>query len=1510
MSLLKRKARPSLLMLLLLCLVSSTVMYIPAPVHGAGASDPQIAADLSGHWAEGELAHWLEQGLLKGYADGTVQPDRLITRGEMMALINRAFGFTEEADISFADLPATSWVYSVVKKAVKAGYIQGGADGKVRSGNPVSRQEAAVMIAKIVNLAISTEEPPAGYKDAANFPGWSKAAIEAVTAHQVMKGLPDGTFNPEGFMSRAEAVVSLSRALRFNQEVRYDEAGEFGPQEGTSTIAGNVVVNAADVTLKNLVIKGNLLLAEGIGEGEIRLHNVIVEGTTTIMGGGSNRVPASTAKVTMSGDFAHVKVEASGIVLELVRGTIGKLIVTNRALENRLHTGEQARIVHALLQANIKVTGQGVIEYAFIEEGAAGTTFEKNPLKLEGPGAAKKQSAFFIPVNDQPSTGSGHVDIVNSNSARAVVMIRPNADQSLKDAAEELVHYIHQSAGVTLQVIEATEGQPEPAAPGGYNKIYIGFAGEESNAQLISTELAGMKADGFVISPYADSVTIIGPSAIGTKFGIYDFLERYVGVRWLMPGETGEDVPLQAAISVERQLVKEEPAFISRDVVGFMGYHMDSRNDEVKAVQMGWLGHNRNNPSINYHHNLQNLFPPSKYAESHPEFFPQLNGQPNIPASNVGWQPCFTAPGIVEEAVKNIKQYFHDHPNERSYSLGVIDGGPGGAGYCEAGDGLNSLGLANMSEVYYNWVNQVAAGVATEYPDKYFGLLAYANVYDPPSFPLHPNVIPILTDDRYTWEDPVMEQAGKQGMANWLQSAQHIAWYDYLYGSPYIVPRVFNERLAENLRYAAQQGVVGYFGEAYPNFAEGPKWWLLMKLLWNPELDEESLKQEWYMRAVGDAAAPDLASYYAFWEQFWLTHIFETEWYKGWYNSSPRNPYLPFYLSSYAQDITVEDLETSRALLEAVVQKAGTPQQKARAEKLLRGFELYEASVLSYPVSRHLEIPGDSQEAAALLDELLLREAKGPAAYAQKRMALIDEFESDPILIQVIRGPQDQGMRWSGEDNLAFLVRWISGEPANSPVRQHLQTVVDREGSSSKLGEIAQYLLSYEGVYKPLNTNVSFNQADASSPSTIKTMDWYYYYVNERRDETEVAYRTESFGRTDSASIAVTGITTGVLYTMIDVETPLDFVSASGYYYSDAASAQGGALILAMSLFDGNMNHLTSIDSDTKNISDTAGQWAKVSLIEAIPQEYRQRVKHIQFQVYHYGIPVGKVVYFDDVSAYGAETSDVALLQASAVNGSIKARLSGPSAMNPAAGDFTVMQKIDNGAAVPVNITNVSWDGASKTATLTVPPLPETPELQTVVYMVAYRDTGEVATPAFTVIQPPAEHENLVQNPSVEAGPAGDLNLQRPWYTITPDAAVQSIHRSTEYKFSTEGEYSIVTSGLDNYGAPAQNMAITPGRYLASVYYYVPVDSETDGKLLFYNAILDPSGNEWIGTAADAVGAGKLAKGTWTKYEYMFTVEDTYDGKSSGMLRYTLAHLGFKPGEKVYLDHFILRKIG
>ncbi len=68
------------------------------------------------------------------------------------------------------------------------------------------------------------------------------------------------------------------------------QAGTYGPSSGQITINGDVTINSRDVTLKNVKITGNLILGEGIGEGDVTLEGVTVEGKTEVKGGGEHSV--------------------------------------------------------------------------------------------------------------------------------------------------------------------------------------------------------------------------------------------------------------------------------------------------------------------------------------------------------------------------------------------------------------------------------------------------------------------------------------------------------------------------------------------------------------------------------------------------------------------------------------------------------------------------------------------------------------------------------------------------------------------------------------------------------------------------------------------------------------------------------------------------------------------------------------------------------------------------------------------------------------------------------------------------------------------------------------------------------------------------------------------------------------------------------------------------------------------------------------------------------------------
>ncbi|WP_158560245.1 DUF4838 domain-containing protein [Paenibacillus contaminans] len=610
------------------------------------------------------------------------------------------------------------------------------------------------------------------------------------------------------------------------------------------------------------------------------------------------------------------------------------------------------------------------------------------------------------------------LSIVKEGGANAVIIIAEDANNQTVKAASTLAEYVKKSTGAQLSVQEIGVAD----IPQGMIPIYVGIVRPESQSR-INGLLSGLQDDGYVIDPYENTITIIGPKTSGTAFGVYEFLERYVGVRWLLPGTDGEDVPRLSAIAISANTIIDEPATISRHFFG----------TESPPAVAEWANRNRMHDNIQFHHNMSNLFDPKVFAD-HPEYY--AGGV--VPTHPYSWQPCFNDT-TAEAAVRRIIEFFDANPEAASYSLGINDG----VDYCESDPSSpdyptkkNSVGAWHRSDVYYPWVNKIVEGVLEKHPDKYFGLLAYREMYDPPTnVTLNPHVIPYITDDRMSWIDPPMGNAGASHTENWQNAATNLGWYEYLYGSPYSVPRVYPHQMAENYKYANEHGVIGHVAELYPNFGEGPKPWVSAKLQWDPEQDVDALLGEWYERAVGAQAAPYLQQYYEYWEQFWTTRIFESDWYLEWANRPNRTNYLNLFDQSYLKAVTKEDIAESRRLLELAAANAVTDPQKTRAGLLLRSFEYYEASALSYPRSEAVTAPASEQEATAMLDDVI-----ESFEMAKKRMTLLEQFKGNPALDFPLRPPAYGGV-WDGiqRTQIYALQSYADSEPENGNVRERLR---------------------------------------------------------------------------------------------------------------------------------------------------------------------------------------------------------------------------------------------------------------------------------------------------------------------------------------------------------------------------------------------------------------------------------------------------------------------------------------
>ncbi|QNK58947.1 DUF4838 domain-containing protein [Paenibacillus sp. PAMC21692] len=1168
------------------CLLLSLLLLIQSAMFTFSSSAAANVSDITGHWANVQLNEWLNQGLITGYKDGTIRPDNAISRAEFIVLVNRAFGLTDEATIAYPDVKPTDWFYRDIAKAVKAGYLLGEANGKISPNANISRQEGAVIVNRLLNLEVAGTLATPPFKDAGDIANWSMKAVSAIVSEQIMKGYGGNLFRPQAPVTRAEAIVMLDRA-RQDKSRSYSKAGIYGPAKGIAIITGDVMIQAPGLTLRNTIINGSLIFAKGIDAGDASLVGVTVKGATTISGGANNiRITDST--------LPKVIIEAENSSIRMARSSIGQMFVMAGATGGTIVLDAGAIVEYMEIYTEIKVTGEGKVVR----------------MNNKATGSPSGSGTPIVPVSPTEAPAQD-ITIVKEGQAKAVILTGVNPDAQSLGAARTLSEYVQKSTGAELPLLTVgTENVPENAV-----RIYVGTV-EAVDEQEINGLLAGLTDDGFVIVPGTDKITIIGPTAWGTEFGVYEFLERYLGVAWLMPGPDGEDVPTHQTIAVSMQTVREQPATLSRHFFGtedpplLMGSSYPSA-----ATSKAWAKRNRMYDNIQFHHNFTSLFDLSVFAD-HPEYYP--GGE--LPTHPYLWQVCFND-DTANAAITRIKQYFDANPDKKSYSLGINDG----ANFCESNPAhpnypgeLNSIGVLNMSDLYYPWVNQIVEGVLEEYPDKYFGLLAYANVYDPPSnIELNDHVIPYITDDRMTWDDPRMGVPGKLQTEKWSEAAASIGWYEYLYGSPFNVPRMYVHNMAENYKYAAEQGVVGHVAELFPNFGEGPKPWISAKLQWDPEQDVDELLNEWYNKAVGPGSAPYLKLYYEFWETFWTTRIFQTDWYLNWANSPNRTNHLPgIYDASYLKALTKEEIAESRRLMELVVAYADTAQQQKRANLLMRSFEYYEASALSYPRDKDITPPAADDEAVnLLLDNIASME------YAQKRMDLVNEFVGNPILEFQLTPPTFGGM-WSGLQDGVFntLADYLEHAPTEGEFIQKL-----KEMSSSDTITVRNYsllLLAVANNAQNLISNPSFEDGNGDESD-----EWWYW-----TEGTGSMKRTNTVSRTGAYSVEIDGVVTGGGPVQRSIPVKPGYYGALVRYYTPADFNPNAKSSIQwwLNMQGSNNQHLGSAVTAKTLVAPNRGKWSTMEVIFEVPDN--GSTAEMVFPVWD--IEPGTKIYIDDVSLY------------------------------------------------------------------------------------------------------------------------------------------------------------------------------------------------------------------------------------------------------------------------------------
>ena len=529
----------------------------------------------------------------------------------------------------------------------------------------------------------------------------------------------------------------------------------------------------------------------------------------------------------------------------------------------------------------------------------------------------KKFIALFLCAFVLTAYGTGFTVVKNGKAAAGIEIRTDNAD--CREAAKIIRKYVKLVSGAELE--------------------------NAKNAPKIVLKIEKGKQDieGFTYTfPKKDVMEITAGGNWGIRYAAADFCERFLGVRFLYAGPHGDYLPQKKDIVIPAKKLCDAPKYLTRCVTNGRIHHTRKVYQDWATLMRGVEPYR-----VNCHHNLSNMFSSKIYGKTHPEFYPLLDGKRYIPPahSHVHWQPCLTAPGIVDEAVKIVCRAFEKNPELICYPLGVTDGN----GYCEcenckkfypANGRKNSTGQPDRTKYFVTFYNKVAEKVVKKFPNAKMGFLAYSSCQDAPGdMKLHPALIPSLTYDRFSWVDPERRKAYLERDKKWSRISSEMMWYDYFYNNRYVLPRIYPHLTADIIKTGYKQGVRHIFAEYFTIDGtelgklrcDGPSAYIAFKLLWNPELDVDALLDEWYTCAVGKKAAPYLKKYFAELENFWMTKAWKTKWFTNHYYKI----YLQWNDNSYVSAIEPAMLERCKAYLDKMCALAD---HKQRAEYLREGF--------------------------------------------------------------------------------------------------------------------------------------------------------------------------------------------------------------------------------------------------------------------------------------------------------------------------------------------------------------------------------------------------------------------------------------------------------------------------------------------------------------------------------------------------------------------------------------------
>ena len=518
-------------------------------------------------------------------------------------------------------------------------------------------------------------------------------------------------------------------------------------------------------------------------------------------------------------------------------------------------------------------------------------------------------------------------------------------------AAQELQHHFFLATGKKVNILRNKKGT-RPAIHIGDTPLSRRYGVTPSMMQDEHFVLARVGND-IIISggddPKASLRTILSikGAPLGTLYGVYEFLERFLKVRWYFPGDKGMILPPCRNLSVTRLFENGSPAFTTRTLYSSTlpkesGFSLNEQNVWKRRLRFGG---NLLSPIAN--HGFQWVY--KKYPQKYELYALQKDGKRKANAQ-MGVHVCFANPELLDLTVKEALEYFKKNPQISSFRVMPGDGFSGWMCQCAGCQKMlkpEKGPQGRASDMVWGFVNKVAEKVRDKLPGKLIKCCAYESYKMPPSFSLAPNVSVTICHGQVPFAGLEEKEKLAQQLDLWQPTGAKLFVWEYWltryrrgsYGAPAVFPRHLQEM------YAMKRGrIAGGVIELNSRSADGtpargwgnwefdiPGFYIAAKLMWNTPFDVEA-ELDYFYKGFFGPAAETMRRFYENMEDAWDNSRIKVDGKTVWnHNICWKKLYTPAFVDAQMK------------LLRQALKETGSLQPyKWRMETMLRSYEDFE----------------------------------------------------------------------------------------------------------------------------------------------------------------------------------------------------------------------------------------------------------------------------------------------------------------------------------------------------------------------------------------------------------------------------------------------------------------------------------------------------------------------------------------------------------------------------------------